>query len=349
MSKVWERAMALRMGVVGTGKIARKHARAMSLTGTMTLKAVASRTHAAARAFTDEHGGDALEGWRSLLTRDDIDALYIATPTGAKHEVAMAALEAGKHVLVEKPLANSHSARALADKAREMGLALMDATHFTHNPRTELLLAAILDGAIGTPISMMVGFHADVGGPENIRFDPVLEPYGVLGDLGWYCARLVVDLVPEAVERSKCHVFGTFRDGALVACTGVAEFPSDSFRLAFDCSFTAGAFAQDMTLTGTGGIISMDDFVHDWARARIGEEKPQFPAGYRLRRGRCDPGSVTFVPTPSEKSHMVGMLEAFAGCAAAPLGDRAAGARRKLVHTQEILDAVWDAIPRSHD
>ncbi|MCQ8185073.1 Gfo/Idh/MocA family oxidoreductase [Parvularcula sp. BGMRC 0090] len=332
--------------MVGTGKIAGKHAVAISMTDKVELVAVASRNLASAQGFTAKHGGEPVEGFEALCAREDIDAVYIAVPTAAKEEIALEALMQGKHVLVEKPLASYESAKKLMKMARAKSLAFMDATHFTHNPRTLTLLGLVLDEDIGTPISLTASFHADVGGRENIRFDPELEPYGVLGDLGWYCARLVVDLVPDAIEYSACQAYGKFEKGALVGVTGVVTYMNDGFRLGFDCSFTAGAFAQDMTLVGTKGIISMDDFVHDWERARIGEEKPQFPAGFRLRRGRTDPAMVKFVVTPGEKSHIISMLEAFARYAGDPTGEEARSAGWRAVWTQETLDAIWRSLKK---
>lgn len=335
--------MTLRIGIVGTGKIAGKHAHAMSMTDQVTLQAVSSRRLASAEAFAADHGGAPVEGVGALLARDDIDAVYIATPTSAKHDIAMAALKAGRHVLIEKPLANASSARALAEKASSSGLVFMDATHFSHNPRTAIIRDR-LGQDVGTPLTLVTNFHADVGGSENIRYDPVLEPYGALGDLGWYCARLVAELVPGASETSGCHAFGTWKDGALVSVSAVITFRNDGFRLIVDCGFEAGAFCQEATLIGTEGIISMDDFVHDWERARIGEEKPQFPAGYRLRRGRSDPSTVEFIQTPGKKSHMILLLENFAAAAAGrPSADVSGG--RVTERTQELLDDIWNSLP----
>jgi predicted dehydrogenase len=336
----------LRLGIVGTGKIAAKHAVAISMTDKVELVAVASRNLTTAQGFTAKHGGEPVEGFEALCAREDVDAVYIAVPTAAKEEIALEALMQGKHVLVEKPLASYGSARRLRESAFERGRTIMDATHFTHNPRTIKLLGMVLDGDLGTPISLTTSFHADVGGSENIRFDPTLEPYGVLGDLGWYCARLVVDLIPDAIEYSSCQAYGTFKDGALVSVTGAVSYLNDGFRLGFDCSFTAGAFAQDMTLVGTNGVISMDDFVHDWERARIGDEKPQFPAGFRMRRGRSDPSTVEFVQTPGEKSHMISLLETFAEHAENPQAELALAAAFKMTDTQETLDAIWRSLKK---
>lgn len=337
--------MALRLGIVGTGKIANKHAVAISMTDKVELAAVASRKLETAEAFSAEHGGEPVQGFEALIARDDIEAIYIATPTGAKEAAAIAALEAGKHVIVDKPMVDAASVRRMTDLARAKGLALMDATHLTHNPRTTHLLAN-RDANIGRPLSLLSCFHANVGGPENVRFDTALEPYGALGDLGWYCARLVVEFVPEALGAMTAQGSGTFENGALTSVSAVVAFPRTGFRLVMDSSFRTGAFAQDVSLVGTDGIILMDDFVHAWERDRIGEEKPQFKAGYRLRHGRSDPDTVQFIETPAEKSHMILMLEAFADLTKEPGSVRSLARMDAMLATQEILDTIWDSLER---
>ncbi|NNU15059.1 Gfo/Idh/MocA family oxidoreductase [Parvularcula sp. ZS-1/3] len=342
--------MALRLGIVGTGKIANKHAVAISLTDKVELAAVASRKLETAQAFTAKHGGEAVKGWEALVARDDIEAVYIATPTGAKHEIAVEALAAGKHVIIEKPFRDALSAYQLERMAHRRGLVLWDATHFTHNPRTDAIIEAIERGDIGEPLSLMANFHADVGGRENIRFNPALEPYGALGDLGWYCARLVAEFAWGAFETSGRHAFGSWDQDTLVSISSVTRFMNKSFRLTMDCGFQAGAFTQEMTLIGTEGIISMDDFVHDWEKARIGEEKPQFPSGYKLRKGRSDPDTAEFIKTPSAKSHMIFLLENFADAVAGNPPDVLAGGRT-MCKTQEFLDDIWRSLddkPKVH-
>lgn len=339
--------MVFRFAIIGTGKIAAKHAHAMHLSSLVEPAAVVSRDPARAEAFARAHdiriASGALE---DALNDPAIDAFYIAVPTAAKHALAAAVLEAGKHVIIEKPLANAASARELGELARKRGLLLMDATHFSHNPRTDRLRYMIREGMIGSPLTLVARFHANVGGPENIRFDPALEPYGALGDLGWYCARLVTELIPCTGATSSAHGSATWRNRALTSVSAVCTFPDSDFRLVMDCGFDSRAFVQEMTLVCTEGIISMDDFVHDWERARIGQEKPQFPSGFRLRRGRADPDTEEFIQTPAERSHMIQMLENFAASASGREDDDLCSAPALSEATQGILDDIWESLPK---
>ena len=79
----------------------------------------------------------------SLLARPDVDAVYIATPTVAKEEIALAAIAAGKHVLVDKPFVNHASVLRMTQAAAAKGVVFMDATHFVHHPRTAAIRAAM--------------------------------------------------------------------------------------------------------------------------------------------------------------------------------------------------------------
>ena len=90
--------------IVGTGTIAAMHARGIAATPGTKLRAVHNRTADKAQAFAKEFGGEPVVAIDALLTRNDVDIVCITTPSGLHGELAIAALEAGKHVLCEKPL-----------------------------------------------------------------------------------------------------------------------------------------------------------------------------------------------------------------------------------------------------
>ncbi|MES2705375.1 MAG: Gfo/Idh/MocA family oxidoreductase [Verrucomicrobiota bacterium] len=118
-------------GIVGTGMIAGVFAAAIARSKNSRLTAVSSRRLENAMGFVaDRPGAEAVEGWENLLLRPDVDAVYIAVPTVAKEEIALAAIAAGRHVLVEKPFVDQASVRRMTDAAAAKGLAFMDATHF---------------------------------------------------------------------------------------------------------------------------------------------------------------------------------------------------------------------------
>ena len=333
--------MALGIGIVSTGRIARMHAQALRMTDKAKLVAVSSRKLETATAFTGEFGGAPVEGVKALLTTPGVEAVYIASPTGAKEDIALEAIRAGKHVWIEKPLISESSAERLSTAAEHAGVAIMDATHFTHNPRTERIREQLSE-EVGTPLSMHTSFFANVGDRSNIRFDAALEPQGALGDLGWYCARAAVEYLGDRGAPRRVAAAGTWADQALVAVSALLVW-SDGKRMTMDCGFIGGAFAQDLTIMGTEGSLHMDDFIHDWEKGRIQEMRPQFPSGYRVKKGRSEPEATRFQPTPSEKSHVIHLIENFARLAADPRSNGNKAARRRMIATQSILDAVFAA------
>jgi predicted dehydrogenase len=90
--------------IVGTGAIAGFHARAIAATPGTELRAVYDKAHERARAFAAEFGGEPMGDFDELLKRPDVDAVCVTVPSGQHGEIAIRSLEAGKHVLCEKPL-----------------------------------------------------------------------------------------------------------------------------------------------------------------------------------------------------------------------------------------------------
>lgn len=148
------------VGIIGAGWWAGEHARAVSAVPGLRLLAVSSRRPERLAAFRQAHG-DAIEGYddyRRLLERRDVDAVAIAVPHDAHAAIAIAALEAGKHVLLEKPMARDREeCAAIADAARRgSGVFMLGLTHhFT--PTVAAAKAIVAEGGLG---AIVAGFCA---------------------------------------------------------------------------------------------------------------------------------------------------------------------------------------------
>jgi predicted dehydrogenase len=334
----------LRFGVVGTGMIAGVIADALAQSNKAKLTAVSSRRLANAQQFTAKRPGAApIEGFESLVSRADVDAVYVATPTAAKEEIALAAIAVGKQVLVDKPFADSASDRRMTRAAADKGVAFMDATHFVHHPRTKAIQAATAK-KIGTPRSLHTAFYYPLVDPDNIRVDPQQEPMTSLGDMGWYSMRAVVEYLRPTGKISACTTVAQ-RDPkttAVLRASGLIAFDDGSVST-FDVGYTAGTALLDLQLLGTTGVIGMDDFVLDWTNS-FPFNNPDIPTGYSHRTGMATRKEFTFVPTPSKIPQQVLMVDAFADLAAS--GDATQRARYvdASLKTQEYLDALWAAI-----
>ncbi|SDN03114.1 Gfo/Idh/MocA family protein [Ensifer sp. YR511] len=330
----------LNLGIVGTGFIAGILAPAIQSSKNARLTAVSSRTLAKAETFVVDYPGVvAVEGAERLLARPDIDAVYVATPTAAKEGIAKSVLESGKHVLIEKPLQSIEVAERLSALAREKGLVLMDATHFVHHPRTAVMRERCAE-LIGTPRSLHTMFYFPFSDRDNIRFDPDHEPMGAVGDMAWYSMRAVVEyLAPERLEDIKVFTERDSESGAVIRATGVLKF-DDTKTATFDIGYTAGAAVMDLTLAGTSGILTQDDFVLDW-QSGFGFDNPDIATGITHRSGMATRKEFVFIETPTPISQHTLMVETFADLALNP----DAGNREKWLEasakTQGFLDAVW--------
>lgn len=330
-------------GIVGTGFIAGVVAGGLARGEKSRLGAVSSRSLERAKTFTDQYGGEPVEGWKALIARPDVDAVYVATPTVAKEEIALAAVAAGKHILVDKPFTDAASVKRMADAAAAKGLIFMDATHFVHHPRTAAVKAAIAE-KIGTPRSLHTKFYFPFEDKTNIRFDPKQEATGALGDLAWYSARAIVEyLQPKGALSTVTAVAD--RDpqtGAVVRVIALLRFDSGEVST-FDAGWTAGTLIMDLDLLGTTGVIEMDDFVLD-VHDSLAFQNPDMVARYVHRTGVTTRKGFTEIAAPARTGQHVSMCDDFADLAASKDKALQAAYVDATLKTQQILDAVWAKI-----
>lgn len=160
---------------------------------------VAGRTAAAVRAAADRLGWASTEtDWRALVAREDVDLVDVCTPGDTHAEIATAALEAGKHVLCEKPLANSvaeaEAMVAAADRAAARGVRAMVGFTYRRVPAIALARELVAEGRLGTirhvRAQYLQDWIADEDAPLSWRLDKQKAGSGALGDIGAH----VVDL-----------------------------------------------------------------------------------------------------------------------------------------------------------
>ena len=180
----------LRLGVLGCAEVARRRMLpAAHACPDVTLAALASRDIARAREWAEPYGCGVCGSYEALLRREDIDAVYIPLPNGLHAEWACRALESGKHVLVEKPLAvDEASVRRIASCARNHGLLVMENFLFLHHAQTRWTLDMLASGELGDIRLMRATFCFPPLPPTDVRYDPALGG-GALLDAGTYTAR----------------------------------------------------------------------------------------------------------------------------------------------------------------
>ena len=323
----------IRWGIVGTGGIANSMASMIRMADSSEIGAVSSRRMASAREFAEDHDVPrAYDSWQEMIDSDAVDAIYVATPTSVREEICIAAAQGGKHVLGEKPFASLPSVKRIARACRDNGVAFMDGTHFVHHPRT-LDIRHKRDDRLGFVWSVASAFQFNLTDRGNIRFNPGLEPMGAIGDAGWYNMRAAVEYLPPDVELVSvaAHLRRDMETGAAISGSGVLNF-TDGSTSTWNCGFDSGAVVMDLRITGTKGVINIDDFL---------SQNNDGSADFLYRKGGWGRGTSEEITIPSEKPGAALMFEDMAAAAAdASLRERWMTATER---TQGLLDAAWEA------
>src|SRR5436190_5395351 len=268
----------LRWGILSTANIARKNWKAIRHSGNGVVVAVASRSAERSRQFiaecqsscSFENTPRALGSYEELLAAKDIDAVYIPLPTGLRKEWVIRAAQAGKHVVCEKPCANSlEDLREMIDACRQHRVQFMDGVMFMHSGRLPRMREVLDDSASIGEIRRITSVFSFCASPEffttNVRASSELERFGCLGDLGWYCIRLALWTMNWQMPRS---VSGRILSGGTDSASSKSVPTEFSGELLFDggvsssfhCSFRTHN-EQWAYISGTKGYLRLSDFV----------------------------------------------------------------------------------------
>src|SRR6478609_15127 len=177
----------LRWGILATGGIAHAFARDLRTAG-MALTAVGSRRPEAAEAFAAEFAVDHSHGsYEALVADPDVDIVYISTPHPLHADNAVLALEAGKHVLVEKPFTlNAAEASRVRDVAAEKGLLAMEAMWTRYLPHMVRIRELLAEGALGDVRAVTADHTQSISTDPTHRLNALELGGGALLDLGIY-------------------------------------------------------------------------------------------------------------------------------------------------------------------
>lgn len=284
----------IRIAALGTSSIVRRTFAAASVVDGLSFTSICSRDAVRAAALASDLGvGRSSGDFAALLADPDVDAVYVATPNARHGDQVRACLEAGKHVLVEKPAVQTASEwDALVARASEQGLVLLENMRTAHDP----VMARIIEllGTLGA--IRQVAFHFSqrsarydellAGRPINI-FDPALGG-GALNDLGVYLTHPLGRMfsMPTRAAASMVRV-STGADGAGAA---LLTYPGMVAQLSWS-KMSAGRFGG--SIEGEQGTITIDHMTElygirvDYTDGRVIEERPSKESDnitYALRR-----------------------------------------------------------------
>jgi xylose dehydrogenase (NAD/NADP) len=249
----------VRWGILSTAHINRKVIPAVHASEKTELLAVASRDQARAEEYAREWKIERAYGsYKALLENADVDAVYISLPNSLHCEWSLRAIEAGKHVLCEKPMSRHvEDVEEAFDAAAKNGRILMEAFMYRHHPQTERLLQLVAEGAIGDLRVIRSCFSFSLYDTENIRLRTDVEG-GSLMDVGCYCVSGSRLLAGEP-ERVYAQQF-VGPSGTDWVFTATMRFPGDVFAV-FDCG-TALPVRDELEAIGSGGSLFLDDPWH---------------------------------------------------------------------------------------
>ncbi len=254
----------VRFGVLGAARINQSVVPAMHAADGVEPVALAARepnrAQTTARQLEIPH---VFPSYESLL-ESDVDAVYIPLPNHLHATWAVAALQAGKHVLLEKPLAmNPLEVKRVLDVAKANNLVVMEGFMYRYHPQFALALEHLRNGAIGELRLIRSSFSFNLQQPGDYRWLKSMGG-GALMDLGCYCinaALLFADIMPSTASARVSLGGEAGQDPAEFVdmdCAAILEF--DAFRAVFDCSFRQ-ATTQRFELVGEKGIIEIPHFV----------------------------------------------------------------------------------------
>ena len=301
-------------GILGTGGIAKKFAGQLPDVNNGQLVAVGSRSQESATRFCADFGGQPYGSYDALLADHNVDVVYISLPNTLHAEWSIRAMQAGKHVLCEKPIASTTGeAEQMFATADQEGRHLVEGFMYRFQPIIQHVLQLVRNGAIGQVriIRSNFTFNRPIN-EADIRYQPGLAG-GSIMDVGCYCvnfARALASAEPTDLYAA-AHICDTGVDDY---AAGTMHFPSDIL-----CTFTCGMslFADRTTfIGGTGGWLRIPFPWHSDGMATLvkglDDEQPiakPAPIGaYALQAEAVADLILNGTPTPASREDTLGNM-----------------------------------------
>jgi predicted dehydrogenase len=259
--------LSLRWGILSTANITKK---LLDSGHDQEFVAVGSRDLGRAQAFAGEHGlARAYGSYEELLADPEVDAVYNPLPNSLHVEWSIKALEAGKHVLCEKPMSrHPEEVERAFDVAEREGRVLEEAFMWRHHPQVARARELLAAGDVGELRVIRAAFAFNAGDPNDIRLQADLDGGGLM-DVGCYCLSGCRTLASAEPIRAYAELIGSHppapeghrgNGGVDIALTATLRFPGDVLAH-FDCglSYLGG---DQLEAVGSEGSIFLDDPWH---------------------------------------------------------------------------------------
>lgn len=247
----------IKIGILGTSEIAfRRFLPALSKCDEFEYIGVASRTPEKGKPFTDAYGGAIYDGYDAMLADENIDAVYIPLPPALHYEWGKKALDAGKHILLEKPFTTSMSdTAALLSLAIEKGLAVHENYMFFYHSQLAWLTKQVQAGRIGEMRLIRAAFGFPKRKETDFRYSKDLGG-GALLDCGGYPVRLVSHLLGETARVTASRL--NQPDGYNVDLYGSATLENEAGQVAQISFGMDNSYKCELELWGSEGCLTAD-------------------------------------------------------------------------------------------
>jgi predicted dehydrogenase len=253
--------MAWRIGLLGASRIAPPAVIAPAAKNPdFEISVVAARDAGRAKAYAERHGIAAVAAdYAELVRRDDVDVVYNALPPAGHAEWTIAALEAGKAVLCEKPFAmNAAEARAMTEAATRTGGVLMEAFHYRYHRVIRDAEALVRGGALGAVRRASADFKAPIQKrPDELRWRAELGGGGLM-DLGCYPIHALRTLI--GAEPTVTSATGAFEGRVDTDISAQLAFPG-GVHAEMACAMIADGFSARLVIEGDRGSMEIINFL----------------------------------------------------------------------------------------
>lgn len=243
----------LRIAVIGAGYWGPNLARNFSASPDWQLVAICDLDRERAEGLAARVGGvDVVTDVDELLARDDVDAVAIATPARTHHALAIRALAAGKHVMVEKPLADARNlGRAMVDAASASGLVLMADHTYCYTPAVLKIRELIEEGALGDILFV---------DSTRINLGLIQPDVNVFWDLAPHDLSIIDFVLPGGLRPATVSAHGADPLGAGKACVGYLVLPLENGAMAHvHVNWLSPTKIRQMVIGGTKRTLVWDD------------------------------------------------------------------------------------------
>ncbi|PRB43335.1 oxidoreductase [Arthrobacter sp. MYb23] len=267
-------APSLRWGIMGPGWIAERFTESLQAHTRQVIAAVGSRSLSRSKSFAEAYNIPAAYGsYEELAAAPDVDIIYVCTPHTGHHAAAVLAIDAGKHVLIEKPLGlDADQARDIAERSEAAGVFAAEAMWTFFLPKFDVIRQILDAGTLGT-ITTVVAEYGEHFDPTHRIFDPQLAG-GPLLDLGTYPLALITEVLGSP---RRLHALGQpHESGVNAQLSAVMQFDDGAQAV-------VNAHLHNFTPTAATIVGSQATLVIEGPFNMPGAFEVRFPDGRRLR------------------------------------------------------------------